>query len=331
MTLRSFSTAALFSACVLLAGCDDAKKEDVGATQASQQSQLEVTKYNYYVDTINSQDSDFDQALQRYNANVLPQLKSNKPLDDYSVVPADQVERTIGRLNTALAVKTEIKEIDGPAHDYLEALKSFQPITADLDSYRSTKSYTTDNGKKAREKSDEYVAALEKVIATNAAFSDGMMAKDQAMIKATFEKSAADSVDHYRSGTIYYSRQAMNAIGNLFTNPADQAARDSFNSSTEEMVKLSSAWDKKIHDKADANGHCTSPISSINSFIGDMRTTAALPADELKGGRKVHKVPDLTTTPPGSKDILITDYGKEIQDSFAHVVRDLNYNDLCGQ
>src|SRR5690606_27387202 len=139
-------------------GDDSAKKEAKAAEPTT--AQAEIIKYNQYVDAANGISTSFEEALDRYQAYAAPKLKEGKPIKDFVISNDSAILRTKEKLDKALARTAPIPEIDAPAKAFSDALGKLAPLSNELQNYSAAKTFLSDGGALAREKSPAYVAAL---------------------------------------------------------------------------------------------------------------------------------------------------------------------------
>jgi hypothetical protein len=261
---RPLRMSAVLAVTLALAACgDDSAKKEAKAPEAAT-AQAEITKYNQYVDTANSISTTFEQALERYEAYAVPALKEGKPLKDFVISNDSTIQRTKEKLDRALAMTTPIAEIDGPAKEFSDALGKLAPLSHELQNYAAAKTFLSDNGALAREKSPAYVAALTEVVKAENGFYRGISIKDTANTKEAFEKAKKDTVAYYRAGMVYYGKATMDKASGVFEGKGLGADQDAF-----KQNEMALGFDKKTRE-ADAKG-CSGMMMNVNGFLASGR------------------------------------------------------------
>ncbi|HAP26868.1 MAG TPA: hypothetical protein DCR74_14880 [Achromobacter sp.] len=266
---RPSRLSAILLVTLALAACgDDSAKPEAKAPEAST-AQAEIIKYNQYVDTANSISTTFAQALDRYETYAVPALKSNKPLKDFVISNDTAILRTKEKLDRALALPTPIAEIDAPAKAFSDALGKLAPLSNELQNYSAAKTFLSDNGALAREKSPAYVAALTEVMKAEDGFYRGISIKDTANTKEAFEKAKKDTVAYYRAGMVYYGKATMDKASGVFEGKGLGADQEAFKQQLDKMNEMALGFDKKTRE-ADPKG-CSGMMMNVNSFLASGR------------------------------------------------------------
>ena len=264
--LRMFAVLAVTLA---LAACgDDSAKKEAKASEPTT-AQSEIIKYNQYVDTANSISTTFEQALERYEAYAVPALKEGKPLKDFVISNDSTIQRTKEKLDRALAMPTPIAEIDAPAKAFSDALGKLAPLSHELQNYAAAKTFLSDNGALAREKSPAYVAALTEVVKAENGFYRCISIKHTANTKEAFEKAKKDTVAYYRAGMVYYGKATMDKASGVFEGKGLGADQEAFKQELDKMNEMALGFDKKTRE-ADAKG-CSGMMMNVNGFLASGR------------------------------------------------------------
>ncbi|MGS1009645.1 DUF3829 domain-containing protein [Achromobacter anxifer] len=266
---RPLRMSAVLAVTLALAACgDDSAKKEAKASEPTT-AQAEIIKYNQYVDTANGLSTTFEEALDRYQTRVVPALKDGKPLKDFAIGNDSSILRTKEKLDGALAMKTPIAEIDAPAKEFSDALGKLAPLSNELQNYAAAKTFLSDNGALAREKSPAYVAALTEVVKAENGFYRGISIRDTANTKAAFEKAEKDTVAYYRAGLVYYGKATMDKASGVFEGTGLGADQEAFKQELDKMNEMALGFDKKTRE-ADPKG-CSSMMMNVNSFLASGR------------------------------------------------------------
>ena len=262
---RPLCMSAILAATLMLAACgDDNAKPQAKAAEAST-AQAEIVKYNQYVDAANSISQSFDETLDQYNKYMVPKMADKKPVKDYVIGNDIMVLRTKEKLEKALAMKPAIPEIDAPAKDFADALGKLAPLSTELQNYAAAKTFLSDNGALAREKSPAYVAALTDVAKAESAFYHGISVKDTANTKEAFEKAKKDTVAYYRAGMVYYGKSTLDQATGIFEGTGLGDKKDAFKQQLDKLNEMTLGFDKKTRE-ADPKG-CASTMMQANAFL----------------------------------------------------------------
>jgi len=263
--LRPLCMSALLAATLMLAACgDDTAKQGAKAPEAST-AQAEIIKYNQYVDAANGITQSFDETLTQYEQYMVPKLADKKPVKDYVIVNDIMVLRTKEKLDKALAMKPAIAEIDAAAKEFSDALGKLAPLSAELQNYAAAKTYVSDNGALAREKSPAYVSALTAAAKAESAFYHGISVKDTANTKEAFEKAKKDTVAYYRAGMVYYAKSTLDQATGIFDGTGLGDKKDAFTQQLDKLNEMALGFDKKTRE-ADPKG-CASTMMKVNSLL----------------------------------------------------------------
>lgn len=266
---RPLRLSAVLLVTLALAACgDDSAKPEAKSPEAST-AQAEILKYNQYVDTANSISTTFAQALDRYETYAVPALKSSKPLKDFVISNDTTILRTKEKLDRALALPTPIAEIDASAKAFSDALGKLAPLSNELQNYSAAKTFLSDNGALAREKSPAYVAALTEVVKAEDSFYRGISVKDTANTKEAFEKAKKDTVAYYRAGMVYYGKSTMDKAVGVFEGKGLGADQEAFKQQLDKMNEMALGFDKKTRE-ADPKG-CSGMMMNVNGFLASGR------------------------------------------------------------
>lgn len=262
---RPLCMSAILAATLMLAACgDDNAKPQAKAAEAST-AQAEIVKYNQYVDAANSISQSFDETLDQYNKYMVPKMADKKPVKDYVIGNDIMVLRTKEKLEKALAMKPAIPEIDAPAKNFADALGKLAPLSTELQNYAAAKTFLSDNGALAREKSPAYVAALTDVAKAESAFYHGISVKDTANTKEAFEKAKKDTVAYYRAGMVYYGKSTLDQATGIFEGTGLGDKKDAFKQQLDKLNEMTLGFDKKTRE-ADPKG-CASTMMQANAFL----------------------------------------------------------------
>ncbi|WP_082655647.1 DUF3829 domain-containing protein [Aureimonas sp. D3] len=253
-----------------LAGCKDESK---GAAQAgvpaTTADTAELAKSNAYITAANVGGRTFADALDTYQQTIAPKLAKQKALSDYAVVPPLKVSQIQTRLQTAIALKGSIPELDQVARDFAAAIDAFVPVNNGLANYAESKGFLTDGGAKAREGDAAYVASLSRVAEAETKFLDQIEARDERLVREAYEAAPEGSVERYRAGIILSGKKAMNEVVTVFAEPSNTAARQQFASHLDDMAGMVEKWDAAVRAKKPEG--CAILQSSFNSVIAGGR------------------------------------------------------------
>jgi hypothetical protein len=262
---RPLCMSALLAATLMLAACGDDNAKPEAKTAEASTAQAEIVKYNQYVDAANSINQSFEETLDQYEQYMVPKLADKKPVKDYVIGNDIMVLRTKEKLEKALAMKPAIPEIDAAAKDFAQALGKLAPLSTDLQNYAAAKTFLSDNGALAREKSPAYVAALTDVAKAESAFYHGISVKDTANTKEAFEKAKKDTVAYYRAGMVYYGKSTLNQASGIFDGTGLGDKKDAFKQDLDKLNEMALGFDKKTRE-ADPKG-CASTMMQANGFL----------------------------------------------------------------
>ncbi|MNQ04501.1 hypothetical protein D3C85_172190 [compost metagenome] len=262
---RPLCMSALLAATLMLAACGDDNAKPEAKTAEASTAQAEIVKYNQYVDAANSINQSFEETLDQYEQYMVPKLADKKPVKDYVIGNDIMVLRTKEKLEKALAMQPAIPEIDAAAKDFAQALGKLAPLSTDLQNYAAAKTFLSDNGALAREKSPAYVAALTEVAKAESAFYHGISVKDTANTKEAFEKAKKDTVAYYRAGMVYYGKSTLNQASGIFDGTGLGDKKDAFKQDLDKLNEMALGFDKKTRE-ADPKG-CASTMMQANGFL----------------------------------------------------------------
>jgi len=313
---RPLRMSAVLAITLALAACgDDSAKKEAKAPEPTT-AQAEITKYNQYVDTANSISTSFEQALERYEAYAVPALKDGKPLKDFVIGNDSTIQRTKEKLDRALAMTAPIAEIDAPAKEFSDALGKLAPLSHELQNYSAAKTFLSDNGALAREKSPAYVAALTEVVKAENGFYRGISIKDMANTKQAFEQAKKDTVAYYRAGMVYYGKATMDKASGVFDGVGLGADQEAFKQELDKMNEMALGFDKKTRE-ADAKG-CTGMMMNVNGFLASGRKIL----EHTNNGR--YKEDAARTGAFKMMRPTIEDDGNSLRQNFNNLISDLN-------
>lgn len=262
---RPLCMSALLAATLMLAACGDDNAKPEAKTAEASTAQAEIVKYNQYVDAANSINQSFEETLDQYEQYMVPKLADKKPVKDYVIGNDIMVLRTKEKLEKALAMQPAIPEIDAAAKDFAQALGKLAPLSTDLQNYAAAKTFLSDNGALAREKSPAYVAALTEAAKAESAFYHGISVKDTANTKEAFEKAKKDTVAYYRAGMVYYGKSTLNQASGIFDGTGLGDKKDAFKQDLDKLNEMALGFDKKTRE-ADPKG-CASTMMQANGFL----------------------------------------------------------------
>jgi hypothetical protein len=277
--------------------------------------QTELAKSNAYVMAANVSLGTFATALARHEDTVAPKLASDRPLQDYSVVPVQQVTQIRTRLETAIALDGSIPELDQPARDYAAAIAAFEPVNDSLANYAQSKGFLSDGGTKARQEDAAYTAALTKVADAETLFFDKIAARDERLLQAAYDKAPEGSVERYRAGIVLRGKAAMKDVVTVYTEPADTATRQAFARNLDEMAAMVEGWDRSV--RAEKPEGCPALQGSFNMVIADGRK-AVQSADEGRFN------PD-----SGTPSVVLQQEFSILQQNFGMMISRLNQPNFC--
>ncbi|UXO86244.1 YiiG family protein [Brucella intermedia] len=313
--MKSLLTALFLSAGVCLAGCNDQKDEQSTAeVEQSSAQQQEIAKYNTYIDAANGSAS-FAANLADHLKYYQETLEKGRELKNYSVESPYNIKRMRETLDKALALPAEPPEIDEAAKALTAALKEVEPLNTELDSYAQANGYLADKGKKAREKDGDYVAAMAKVAAAEKDFYNGISKRDEVNTRAAFEQAQKDSVEYFRAGIIFYSKQTARLADEFFQSKGEEKTARAFGDSLNQVNKMAEGFDKKIRESRPDG--CTSMMRSINSVLARGRN--AIQRAE-RGDYKGHEFSSLSD--PVAMDV------RAFNQDFNNMINDFN-RDRC--
>ncbi|UFH50812.1 YiiG family protein [Pseudomonas sp. KNUC1026] len=320
MQAKSVWLGMLVAAGVLLSGCDDNKAPHSAATPQGQAEapapsaeQVEIEKYNAYVDAANS-GGDFAAILEHRLAEYSKQLKSQNKLTEYYLFDVHDISNVRDNLKKALALPAPMPELDEPAKAMLVALEKLAPIHADLANYTESKGWLADDGKKAKEMEPALDAALEAVAVEQAKFYDGLSKRDEINVKHAFDAAEKDSLAYYNAGFVLYGKQAMRLSREFFKSAGADATIQPFADSLDKTAQMVEGWQKKNTSKSPS---CTVLPSRMNQFVAKGRQAIST---AKAGGYKYDEQRQMAW----KNDNPIQRDAKFFGEAFDNVIRDMN-------
>lgn len=329
--------ATLVTASALLAGCGDASdkaqasqtSQDKPATTQAANEQKLVEKYNIYVEVSNDLSTSFQQVREEYMAQQVPLLQAKAPLTSMRIQNDIWIDRSAKKLDSAAAIDAPLPEIDASAKAFSAALKVLSPLSRELNNYASSKGYLADNGDKARQMNADYLAALTTVAQTEAAFDNGLSARDRALTKEAFEKAPKDTAAYYRAGLIYHGKLNHNDANVLFESPNDPKALAAFEASLALVADSAAGWSRKIAEQSADNSaaakSCSGSMLHINEFIGQSRSMVK----DIKAGVFNRKETGaMARMPAYMRSSSIVSSANRYNQNFANMIGQFNHS-LC--
>ncbi|WP_192843249.1 DUF3829 domain-containing protein [Aureimonas sp. AU12] len=313
---RMIGFALLAVAC--LAGCnaEDKNSATLGiAAQGSSADQTEIAKSNAYITAANESSGTFAKAFQTYQDTVAPKLAGDRPLEDYAVVPVQDVTKIRARLESAGALAGSIPELDPAARDYASAIATFEPINNELANYAQSKGFLTDKGAKARAEDAAFVASLRKVVDAETVFFDRIEARDARLTQEAYDRAPKGSVERYRAGIVLRGKAAMKEVLTVFTEPDDVATRQAFAKNLDEMAEMVENWDRAVRTKKPEG--CPALQSSANLVIANGRK-AVQSAEEGRFDRDA-----------GTPSFVLQQEFNGLQQNFSMMIFELNQPFSC--
>jgi len=325
--------ASLFAASALLAGCGDktAPADRTGAAPQAKAApadteQQQIEKYNIYVDVSNNLRTSFQQAREEYIAQQVPLLQAKAPLTSLRIQNDILIDRSAKKLDTAAAIGAPMPEIDESAKAFSAALKVLSPLSRELNNYANSKGYLADNGDKARQMNTDYLAALTTVAKAEAAFDDGLSARDRALTKEAFEKAPKDTAAYYRAGLIYHGKLNHADANALFESPNDPKALAAFEASLALVAQSAEGWSRKMGEQSAKSGKvCDGGMLKINEFIGQSRSMAK---DIKDGVFKRKESGAMARLPAHMRSSSIVNSANRYNQNFANMIGQFNHP-LC--
>jgi len=271
---RSVWLGMLVAAGVLLAGCDNdqtprsaAAPQGQAAAEQPSAEQIEIEKYNAYVDAAN-RGGNFAAILEHRRTEYSKQLKSKNKLSEYYLFSAYDISGLRDNLKKALALSSPMPELDEPAKAMLVALEKLEPIHSELASYADSKGYLSDGGQKGKEMEPALDAALEGVAIEQAKFYEGLTKRDEINTQQAFEEAEKDSVEYYRAGIVLYAKQSVRLSTDFFQSAGADASVKPFEESLGKTAQMIEGWHKQATAKSPG---CTVLLSQMNQFVGKGR------------------------------------------------------------
>ncbi len=273
---------------ILLAGCDNgeaprsaAATQGQEAPQAPSAEQVEIEKYNFYVDAAN-RGGNFGAILEKRRTEYAKGLKSDKPLSDYYIFSAYDISGLRDNLSKALALSSPMPELDEPAKAMLVALEKLAPIHADLANYADSKGYLADGGKKAKEMEPALDAAIEAVATEQDKFYDGLAKRDEINTQQAFDDAEKDTLEYYRAGIVLYAKQSVRLSKDFYQSAGKEETAKPFEESLNKTAQMIEGWDKQRKAQTPQMS-CSVLLSDLNRFVGKGRESIA---NARKGGYK---------------------------------------------
>jgi hypothetical protein len=274
MHARTLWLGTMLAAGMLLAGCDDgqpSRETSAAHSQAAAHTpsaeQIEIEKYNAYVDAAN-RGGNFAEIREKRRADYAKVLASKDKLSDYGLFSAYDISGLRDNLKKALALSSPMPELDEPANAMLTALETLEPLHRDLSNYADSKGYLADGGQKARELEPALDAALERVATAQATFYEGLAKRDEINVQHAFDEAERDSQDYYRAGFVLYAKQAVRLSMDFFESAGSQASIVPFEERLGKVAQMIEGWNKQNTDQSPS---CTVLLSRMNQFIAKGR------------------------------------------------------------
>ncbi|WP_409260484.1 YiiG family protein [Pseudomonas putida] len=264
----------LVAAGVLLAGCDNgqapgraAARQGQAATEQPSAEQIEIEKYNAYVDAAN-RGGNFAAILEHRRTEYSKQLTSKNKLTEYYLFSAYDISGLRDNLKKALALSTPMPELDEPAKEMLVALEKLEPIHSELANYADAKGYLSDGGKKGKDMEPALDAALEGVAVEQVKFYDGLSKRDEINTQQAFDVAEKGSLAYYRAGIVLYAKQSVRLSSEFFQSAGAEASVKPFEESLGKTAQMIEGWHKQSTAKTPG---CTVLLSQMNQFVGKGR------------------------------------------------------------
>ncbi|WP_122417388.1 YiiG family protein [Pseudomonas viridiflava] len=324
MHSRSTLAALLVSLGLALAGCDkgDTPKSASHPANSTQQSvsteQVEIEKYNAYVDAAN-QGEDFGELLEKRVELYSGKLAPGKKVTDYTLFSPYDISTLQRKLNQALAISFPMPELDEPAKNTLAALAKLEPIHGELANYSDSKGYLADDGKKARQMEPALEAAMKDVAEAQAVFFDGIRKRDEINTRTAFDNAEKDTLAYYRAGIVVYGKESARLASDFFASAGSEAKAKPLEESLNHTAQMIEGWDKKsCEQKRPAS--CSIVLSDLNGFVGKGREAVS----NAKNGRyKRENSSELSwkISNPIKRD------SDDLQRAFSKLINSMNRND----
>lgn len=288
MLKRTGCLLAISIAALSLAACGEkstnAKADNPLVSSKSGESEEFTKKHNGYVETQNQIVTfyKFRENLDNFEKRNASNLASSKPLESFLFYGSD-VDSIIKKLEDAQAIKASVPDIDPQAKAFLDALKAYNPTVKALKAYESSKEYTIDGGKKARELAPTYVTQLKAVITTYDAFADALTAHGRKRDEARLAKAKPDSLAFHLITTSLTARDATAEFDVMAG--TEKPSTDKFLALLSKLQEQNAALDAVLQKPAKAgeepSSRCGSYHDRLNDMVGDGRQLAAT----IKSGR----------------------------------------------
>lgn len=262
---RKLLCATALPACVLALSACGSKGGDNASAPATAADQSEMQKYNAYVEAANTARTSFAEIAETYQRAIKPKLDSGKDLDDLFFPSDPGIDRIKEQLDKALALSPAMPAIDGPARTYSAALGKIAPLYRDMENYVDAKRYMGDKGAHGREVQPALLAALGEVATAQAAYAKAIDAADRARVKAAFEATTKDSLDHYRKGTVYFLKESMDHAGGVIDGKGLGDQKAAFAASLDQFNTMAVQFDTKVREKDKTA--CASFMTHANSYL----------------------------------------------------------------
>ncbi|MGJ7551038.1 YiiG family protein [Pseudomonas alloputida] len=274
MQARRVWLALLVAAGVLLAGCDNgqapgtaAARQGEAAAEQPSAEQIEIEKYNAYVDAAN-RGGNFAAILDHRRTEYSKQLTSKNKLTEYYLFSAYDISGLRDNLKKALALSSPMPELDEPAKAMLVALEKLEPIHSELATYADSKGYLSDGGQKGKDMEPALDAALEGVAVEQVKFYDGLSKRDEINTQQAFDAAEKDSLAYYRAGIVLYAKQSVRLSTDFFQSAGAEASVKPFEESLGKTAQMIEGWHKQSTAKGPG---CTVLLSQMNQFVGKGR------------------------------------------------------------
>lgn len=276
MQARNVWVGMLVAMGILLGGCDNGEAprsatvaHDQTAAEEPSAEQIEIEKYNAYVDAANN-GGNFTAILEKRRAEYSKQLASKNKLSEYYIFNAYDISGLRDNLKKALALSYPMPELDEPAKAMLVALEKLEPIHAGLANYAASKGYLADGGQKAKEMEPSLDAALEDVATEQEKFYDGIGKRDEINTRQAFESAEKDSLDYYRAGIVLYAKQSVRLSRDFFQSAGAEESAKPFEESLSKTAQMIEGWDKQSKAQTPPL-KCSVLLSDLNRFVGKGR------------------------------------------------------------
>ncbi|MGD8108790.1 DUF3829 domain-containing protein [Pantoea sp. FN0302] len=249
---------------LFISACDQSSDNPQNSAASAAQTQIN-DKFTAFIKAANSENSvnfySLPEALYHYQQESKPQLTANVPLTAYTVINPSIFHNINEWLDKGLSLPGPLPQLDSAAQAYQASINKLLPLSEKLYDYQKNKGWLTDNGELARRSDAEYVDAFNALLTQRNAFLKAISAANSERIKIAYENSPADSVEHYRNGIVYLSRQALRDLTEDRTPAEDKI----LNKEVETLEQLSAGWNKLIQQRDEQD--CKSIIDTANDYI----------------------------------------------------------------